>query len=288
MSSNQNDGENYPPPVPRKRFQDSQPVLQARHGTSSRSSDIDGAITHTFLLWVLRQWWAIVIPLGLVLAAVTGALVIFFHVQIYEATALLMIEDVTPFVAYTSQDGGARSERYVQTQLELLRSEVVLRPVLGCAEVAAMNDLSHEKDRVMYLRTKLSIRQVGTSELYNISYRGSSPEDATKLVNAVAAEYMNIYSDDEFKRSQRVIDILEEERRRRGFEVERLRKNVVDLAKEVTGRDPFGGNEVTDVNRVIGPVGALFQSLTESDVEREVRRRAEIAARVPGAGKGQL
>ncbi len=135
-----------------------------------------------------------------------------------------------------------------------------------------MNELNGVEDRVKYLRDHLTVKQVGRSELYNITYASPSAQNAANLVNAVAAEYLNIHSGDEFERSQRVIDILEEERRRRGLEVERLRARVVELAKEVTGRDPFGGNKITDVNRALSPVGALFQSLTETDVDREVRR----------------
>ena len=259
-----------PPPARRTPVDGSNPSLHVRDAVRPSSSG-ENLISHTFLLWVLRQWWAIVVPAGLVLAASAAALVMYFYTPKYEATALLMIEDVSPFVAYSASATGNQSQRYVQTQLELLRSSVVLEPVLSRAEIAALGELAGQEERVAHLRARMSIRQIGGSELYYVGYTSPSPEAAASVVNAVIAEYMNIHSGDEFQRSQRVIEILEEERRRRALEVDRLRKRVVDLAKDVTGRNPFG-NEVTDFNRALSPVGALFQSLTEADVEQEVRK----------------
>ncbi len=131
MPHEPSDDRSYPPPAPNGRSRSSQPVSYSGRQLTSTNSSIDSAISHTFFLWVLRQWWAFVIPAGLVLAAITGALVFFFYIPKYESTALLMIENSTPFVAFSVQDQGGQSERYVQTQLELLRSAVVLEPVLG-------------------------------------------------------------------------------------------------------------------------------------------------------------
>jgi capsular exopolysaccharide synthesis family protein len=258
----------YPPPAVR-RTGNGHLASHAREGLHSARAN-ESRISHTFLLWVLQQWWMIVIPAGVVIAGLAAGVVLFLHVPQYEASALLMIEDVNPFVAFSSRDTGNQSQRYVQTQLELLRSPVVLEPVLGRSEIASMSELMDQEDRVAFLRDQVSIKQVGQSELYDITYRSASPQDASNVVNAVVAEYININTNDESQRSQRVIDILEEERRRRGLEVERLRKFVVNLAKEVTGRDPLGGNEVTNFRRAMSPAGEIFRSLTEVEVEHEV------------------
>ena len=169
----------------------------------------DTALSHKFILWVFTQWWTIVIPLGLFLATAAGAVVIYFYIPTYQATALLMIEENGPFIAF-SRDNAGQSQKYVETQLELLRSPVVLQPVLGRTEIGSLKELIASEDDVRYLRDHMSIRQVGKSELYNITYDSASPQAAADVVNAVVAEYMKIYSTDEFQRSQRVIDILEE------------------------------------------------------------------------------
>ena len=110
---------------------------------------------------------------------------------------------------------------------------------------------------------------MGESDLFYIGFISTSPNDAQKVVNAIVNEYMTFQMNDDAHRTQRVIDILEDERRRRAVEVERLRKRLVDLAKEVTGRDPYSGSG-DETQRSLNPIGSLFQSLTELDLEREM------------------
>jgi capsular exopolysaccharide synthesis family protein len=233
--------------------------------------DFGNVMSPTFLLWVLKQWWKIAIPVGLVLAALAGAIVLYSFVPKYEANALMMIEDTRTSIAFDDRGARTGSHRYVQTQLELLRSRVVLAPLLSRPEIANASELSREMDRVGYLRRKLAVKREGGSELYNISYISASPQFAADLVNAVIEEYMNRQTDDETLRTQAVIEILEKERKKREIEVQRLRGRVVDLAKDVTGKDPFGGH-ITKMDNAGTPASALFSSIVASEVEQEVLR----------------
>ncbi len=95
----------------------------------------------------------------------------------------------------------------------------------------------------------LTVKPLGRSELYNVSYISKVPKDAAAIVNAVVEEYMLYNARDDADRSRKVIDILEDERLRRAVEVERLRKQLVDLTEEVTGKNPYSGS-VTDYQRV--------------------------------------
>src|SRR5262249_49116335 len=70
---------------------------------------------------------------------------------------------------------------------------------------------------------------------------------------------------------------LEKERKARGSKVDQLRKRVVELAKDVTGKDPFNQGAVTDVDKAMSPVSSVYQSLTEADVNIEVLK-AQIQA----------
>src|SRR6476620_8639367 len=101
---------------------------------------------------------------------------------------MLMIEDSTPFVAFSDRVTGHESQRYIQTQLELLQSPVVLEPVLSRPEIAGLSELSDVDDRVKFLRSRLAIKQVGGSELYNVTFTSLSAQTAAKVANAVIAE----------------------------------------------------------------------------------------------------
>lgn len=240
-----------------------------RDAIRSKSVLGETPISPAFLLWVFKKWWKIALPTGAVFAAVAAAAVWYMHIPRYQAKALLMIQGDSPYVAFAGGRSGVESARYVQTQLELLRSQVVLEPVIARPEIAAIPQLAESPSPVDALRYGLSIQGVGQSDLYYIGYVSTSPDDAAKVVNAVVNEYLKFQMDDDAERAQRVIDILEDERRRRAVEVERLRKRLVELAKEVTGRDPYTGSS-TDLQRSLNPIGSLFQSLTELDLEREM------------------
>jgi polysaccharide biosynthesis transport protein len=235
---------------------------------SPTKADNQNQISLPFLFWVFREWWRVCIPAGLVLAALTGAVAIMLHVPQYEAKALLMIENNSPYIAF-SNSGRERPEGYIKTQQEIIRSAVVLERVLSRPEIAAIPELVNSADRVETLRENLWVKPLGGSELYNICYTTAEPRDAAAVVNAVSDQYMEYHAGDDSARTQRVIDLLEEERRRRAIEVERLRRRVVALTEEATGKDPFTGS-LSDAKQAVNPIGSIVQSLTDIDLEREM------------------
>ena len=240
------------------------------------SAQAEQGVTPQFVWRVFAGWWKWVVPLGLVLAAVAGALVFVFYVPKYEASALVKIEAETPFIAFQQGAMSKDSERYVQTQIELLRGPVVLTPMLSRPEIASIPEIKKSPDPLKYLQKQLSVRQIGKSELYEVSFVSPSPQNAASVANVVVAEYLSLQNREERQRSQIVIDVLEKERLERGTKVDQLRKRVVELARDLTGKDPFGQGVVTDAV-AFSPASSLYQSLTETDVDFEVLK-AELQA----------
>ena len=229
-----------------------------------------------FFLWVFRQWWKVVVPIGIVLAGVAAVTILVFHVPQYEAKALILIEDQAPFLAF--KDGGtsrSNPQRYLQTQVELLRSEIVLGPVLSRPEVASLAELTGQTERLGYLKKHVAVNQVGKSVLYEVAYVSPSPQGAADVANAIVDTYLTIQIEEDEGRSRRVIQILDEERAARLVEVERLRGKVTELA-EVLGGDVFGGNS-NQMGMFPASSSSLYQAITEVDVEREILK-AEIQA----------
>ncbi len=97
-----------------------------------------------FLWWVFQQWWKVGIPVGLTLAAIVAASVMYMHVPKYDANSLLMIEDFSPVVAFSNVASSGQSQRYIQTQLEILRSPVVLEPASSRPEIASIEGTKRE------------------------------------------------------------------------------------------------------------------------------------------------
>ena len=217
-------------------------------------------------------------PLGLLLAAGLGYAVFHFYVPMYESSALILIEDQAPYIAYETRVAGGThmSDRYLQTQIELLRSDVVLGPVLARPEIASLKEFEQKPDRLAHIKEHLSIRQVGKSELYNVQYVSPSRDAAERIANAVVEVYLNIQSTDDSRRTNSVIKVLDEQATQRADEVRILRNKVTELAKEVTGRDPFAGGVAIELTS-LHPPEAIYNNLVELEVEREMMA-AELQA----------
>lgn len=271
------DPELNPPALPaRVAVGPSRHQLVKAHGRSSVPSSPNHRMTPAFLWQVFCQWWKWVVPLGLLLSLAAGAVVWCLHVPKYEATTLVTIESEVPFIAFDKGNFNHDGDRYVQTQIELLRGPVALNHVLMRDDIVAMPEIREKRDPLKYLQEQLMVNQVGKSDLYQVSYVSRSAQDAATVANAVVSEFLLMQHRDEKVRSRIVIEVLEKDRAERKPKVDGLRKQVVELAKELTGKDPFGQGVVTDVN-AFSPAAALYQSLTEADVSFEVLK-AELQA----------
>jgi len=241
-------------------------------------------LTPAYLWWVFRQWWMITLPASLLIAAVSSAVIMYYYKPDYRASAVIKIEEMRPYIAFNGQAETGGTHSYVQTQIEMLRSPMVLEPVLSRPEIAAQAEIAASADRLDRLQKNLKISRIGASDLYDISYVSKYPQDAAAVVNAIVAEYLKSQTSGDYQRNQRVIDLLEGVRRNRKMDVERLQQRVMDLAKEVTGRNPFVQGNTLDPDREANPVTALYRQRTEAEVQREVLKAQLQTLREGSAG----
>lgn len=254
---------------PKKRPNDN--GLQRRQAARNQGGQDDepqSGITPYFLWSIFARWWKIAIPAGLVCMAVALAVVWSMHVLKYRSTAILMIEGATPFIAFDGQNSNAG--QFVQTQIELLRSPMVLEKAVSHESVGRLEELRAAHDPAAVVKKDLSINQIARSELYEIAYISPSREGAADVINAVIEEYMAIRSKEDSLRSDRVIELLQRHSDLRKIEVKRLRNEVIELAKKITGKDPFSQNVMTDPVKASNPATALFQELTNVEVDQEL------------------
>ena len=61
----------------------------------------------------------------------------------------------------------------------------MLGPVLARPEIAAMDELKKQLDPLKFLQRRLSVNQIGESELHRVSYVSPVAENATNVANAV-------------------------------------------------------------------------------------------------------
>ncbi len=247
----------------------------ARTRNPSRDKVAKSGVTAQFVLHVLRHWWKLVVPTGVLLAAVNSALVLHFFQRQYEAVAWLRIDDKPTHLSYESTHED-RPQSFANTQIELLRSPPVLQPVARSAEVAAFLETVAPQAPLPWLAKWLSVKSVGQSELYKVSLATPDAQLSAQIVNSILDSYFKLRSEDESERVGRLITLLEEEKQRRAREVALLR----DGLKEADAKTPVDAGDASPLAADAGrrqPLAELQAKLINAEVERqvlEVRLRA--------------
>jgi len=256
---------------------------QGANGSASGGESSHG-FTVSFVLNALRQWWKVALPIGLLLGAAAGGSIFYLFEPVYLAESWLRIESRPQYIAFAER-GDSRA--FVQTQVQMIKSPLVLGPVVSQPEIASCAEVHEQESPIDWLAKEIAVSQVGGSDLFKVSFAGPRPEDSAKIVNAVVQEYFDLRAQEDAERTQRVISLLEDERERRAAQLERLRENVRELEQHATGTDPFAPKAQQAITAVEHPLQELKRQLTTTQVEREVLE-AQIKASEVEAGDEQV
>lgn len=214
----------------------------------------------------LRHWWWLSLPAGVLLAAAAGAAVWAVFKPTYQAAAWLQIEDRRPYVAFPAWDG--ESKLFVETQVELIRSPLVLSRVLSQPEIARLPEVRASADGALdWLSKKVSVKAVGKSELFQITFPGKNPEHAALIANAVVDRYLELQSETSARHADKIIRLLREEKERRANELEQMQDRVRRLAEGLSTQVANPGAK--NVIAVQTPLTAIQEELGAVEVERE-------------------
>ncbi|MEI8372298.1 MAG: polysaccharide biosynthesis tyrosine autokinase [Planctomycetota bacterium] len=221
-----------------------------------------------FVLHALRRWWMPALPASVLMACAFGVVARFLFVPQYEATAWFRMEEKSPFLAFQSRED-VRVKEFFQTEVEMIRSPLVLGPVLKQAELAQLPEFQKAEDKIAWLVKQLQVKAVGQSDLFTIRFAGQKPASAAKIVNAIADSYFKLRNKNEVEHVKCVLDLLGGEKERRSQEVLRLREGLRELAKQVTGHDPYSAKADKE-KTTSSPLAELQIRLIAAQVERTV------------------
>jgi capsular exopolysaccharide synthesis family protein len=245
--------------------------------TRPRMRDDDFVVSPALLFQAFFQCWKVALPLALLLGALSTAAILHFFVPRYRASAWIQINDHTPYLAYETPESEFQAERYVQTQIELLRGPLVLSSVLSMPQIAALSEFAENQNPVDWLSHQIDVSPVGQSQLYQVSYVGPTPDGAALIVNAVVDQYFDLTDQNESARTHRIVDLLEEEKARRQVDVEKLKERMQSLRQEIVGTDAFGAAASPETGLMMRSIDLLRSRLTEAEVDAKVRA-AELQA----------
>jgi len=148
-------------------------------------------------LWVIwRQAWKIAL---FVLAATALAYFVSKRIApVYESTAAIDIDKQTPsgVIGQASQQvTGGDSEQFIATQVRLIQSDSVLRPVVERYHLSTdrltTDSSSSPQAKGAVSIPGLKVVHVPGTYLILITYRSSTPENAAVVANAVAESYIH-------------------------------------------------------------------------------------------------
>ena len=157
--------------------------------------------------------------IALVLGLLATGIPCYAHSPQYEATAVIQIHSVQPsFLADGRQLGEIEYNRFVNTQLELLRLPMVLDRALENADVARLPIVLEQQDKRGWLTKAIQARHAENTELVYVSIVTNSAEASEKIVNAVVDAYLNFINDVARLTNNNLLSSLRiEERRQRQF-----------------------------------------------------------------------
>jgi polysaccharide biosynthesis transport protein len=258
------------------------PCLPRPRINVSNGNRITTTLNVQFALSVFCRWWRVVLPCGVVLAAIAAAIVYVTFRPVYRAEAWLRICDNTPFVAFQSHED---PRRFLDTQLALMRGPLVVGPVVARPEIAQLPEIQKQEAPVVWLGTKIKATS-GGGEYVTISYESTNPGAAAMVVNAVVNTYLALHARDDTEQVERVIELLDDEKDRRIKEVNTMREAIRELAKQATGKDPSVRKSRKDSEEP-SPLADLQANLIRAEVERQVLD-ARVKAFEESMAKGEL
>ncbi len=194
-------------------------------------------------LWVLRrQRWKI---LPFVVACLIATLIVSKRLTpIYESTVTVDVDRQAPAGVVgqeASQLATNDADQFLATQIKLIQSDAVLRPV---AEQFHLRDLtSSDADPLRAQEAPVILRNLKVSRPPNtylllISYRSTDPEIAANAANAIAKSYVEHTYDIRFQSSARLSTFMEKQLEELRAKMERSSEALAQFEKELNVINP--------------------------------------------------
>ncbi len=163
------------------------------------------------LLKAFRRRWVLALGIGFTLAVIVGvsALVLMPSAK-YTTRSLLRVSMNPQIIIFQTQDRYADYRTFQNTQTQLIKSRVVLGPVIRNPKVSNLPIIKAQTDPAEWIEKQVEVSFPSGSELLTVSMSSSNPEELEPIVNSVVEAYLQT--------------VVEEEHQARVTRLEQLRK----------------------------------------------------------------
>jgi succinoglycan biosynthesis transport protein ExoP len=215
-------------------------------GSSFETEQAQVSLALSNYLWILRrQWWKIFAFVAV--AAIATLLVSRRLTPVYESTATVDVDRQMPSGVVGQEANKVSSndaDQFIATQLKLIQSDSVLRPVANQFNLRSIEEEEGRKaasaaaqDAPVLLK-QLKVTRPPNTYLMLISYRSTKPRLAADVANAVANSYLEHSYKIRFQSSSRLSSFMELQIEELKAKMERSGAALAQLEKELNMINP--------------------------------------------------
>jgi capsular exopolysaccharide synthesis family protein len=217
---------------------------------------------------IWRHRWVVVLTTAVCLILCLAYL--FVATPVYSITARLEVHKAAPAIMSERPQETEKSDNYLYTQSEMLRSTPILALALGAPGTDEFKTFKGETNRIAFLKKNLDAQVGRKDDLISLSMESPYPDEAVKIVNSVVNAYVSYQSTEKRTTAGEVLSILQAEKTKRDLEL--AAKDAVLREFEKTHGDvPLDGERG---NVVMQRLTSLSDALTQATLQTLAARSA--------------
>ena len=193
---------------------------------------------------LLRHRWIILFTT--ILFQLAAFLYFLKATRIYISTSRLYVEQTGPKIINEYEGVMTRSNNYLYTQGELIRSTPIIAEVVEDVQIRHLRTFANVDNLVGYVKKKMKVDIGKRDDIITVSFDSPYPAEAAQLVNAVVDSYVRYHSARKRSTASEVLKILQKEKVKRDKELSDKFAEMLEFTREngVVSFDNKGGNIV--------------------------------------------
>ncbi len=210
---------------------------QSSYSSPGSADPLAGGIDFQRAWHAFRRRWIPSLVVALALAGAAGAATFLMMPRGFESVSWLRVRDKPGSFLGGDLRDNAEYEAYRKTQVQLIKSPLVLTAALRRPGMETLGMLKDEGDKVGWLARNVLVSAPMESEVIQIRLRGESPQEITKVVNAVTDSYLTDVVNKERAERLRRRDMLEKKYKENMAEVRARLDTFHSLAAQLGTTD---------------------------------------------------
>ena len=206
-------------------------------GFPSAADPLAGGIDYQRVWHAFRRRWVAALVLALTLGSIAGVLTFLFLPRGFEAVAWLRVRDRSGMFGAGMGRDNAEYEAYRKTQVQLIKSPLVLMAALRRPGIDQLAMLKGDEDKVGWLMRNVQVSAPMESEVLQVRLRGEDAAEITQIANAVTNAYLTDVVNKEKAERLRRRDTLEKKYKENMSEVRSQLDTYNNLARSLGTTD---------------------------------------------------